>query len=274
MFLLFNVLSCITQTQTIWYTTQISAYSSVTQVWLHFQLAPPINCAAVVRSSTVGWINTHVGSSTGQDHFLSWLGGSPEVSMAGHDWKVTLRWPRGGRGKESGWERKQGIERKEKRERETASRADNFYFGPVVNSAWMSDKSTTQWQRVCVCVCAWGGVGGDMEGETALFRKGEHPANSMGAGKGGRERVEEKACDAGPRTAEPVLNKQQQCVECSSSTPTQSQATLGLTCQHTNPYFIITTAAPSRPCLRDRVCLWTCLRDYGGVIEWDWLHCK
>lgn len=99
-----------------------------------------------------------------------------------------------------------------------------------------------------------------MEGESALFRKGEHPANSVGAGTGGRRKP-------AMLVPEPVLNKEQQCAECSSYTPTQSQATLALTRQHTNPYFIITTAAPSRPCLRERVCLWTCLRDYGGLLS-------
>lgn len=48
-------------------------------------------------------------------------------------------------------ERKQDSEEKGKeREREIFSRTDNFYFGPVVNSAWLSDKSTAQWLYVCL----------------------------------------------------------------------------------------------------------------------------
>jgi len=41
------------------------------------------------------------------------------------------------------------------------------YFGLVVKSAWLSDK--TQWcVCVCVCVCVWGG------GVTAIFRLHTH----------------------------------------------------------------------------------------------------
>lgn len=73
---------------------------------------------------------------------------------------------------ERGEGKKKNIERvrdkaghaKKGKERETSSRTDNFYFGLVVNSAWLSDKSTTQWR----CVCVWRGQGEVMEGERLI----------------------------------------------------------------------------------------------------------
>lgn len=67
------------------------------------------------------------------------------------------------RGKEKGgWvgERKLGKGKRERERgieigREIFSRTDDFYFGPVVNSAWLSDKSTAQWLHVHVSASDW-----------------------------------------------------------------------------------------------------------------------
>lgn len=67
------------------------AYIKHYEARVHFQKADPINCKAGVHPAAAGSINTHSGSGTGQKHFLSWLGGSPEVCMAGLDCKMTLR---------------------------------------------------------------------------------------------------------------------------------------------------------------------------------------
>lgn len=80
-------------------------------------------------------------------------------------------------------ERESGAWREGERERETSSRTDNFYFGLVVNLAWLSDKRTTQWR------CVSGGGVEVMEGEHALFGKGEHPPYSKRGGTERRERT-------------------------------------------------------------------------------------
>lgn len=181
-FLFLNFLPSFKQTQTIWSFTQ----TKHTDKYLHIHLWPcitsvlfpaslrhtPLNSASVVCPGAVARVNTHAGSSTGQNHFPFPLSGSPEVfTQQGH----IVRWH---------WGYQEGEEGKRERVRkgktEQSSRTGSFYFGPVVNWAWLSDRSSTQ--QPCVS------TGGITEGETAIFRKGEHPPNSKGGGSQWRER--------------------------------------------------------------------------------------
>lgn len=69
----------------------------------------------------------------------------------------------------------------------------------------------------------------DMEGETALFRRGEHPLNSKKEGRKGREGKQRERTSEGKEKAAMLLNSQS--CPWSSSTPTQSSGTFSLTYQ-------------------------------------------
>lgn len=103
---------------------------------------------------------------------------------------------RGGGGKRE-WVREKAGHGEKGKERETSSRTDNFYFGRVANSAWLSDKSKTQWR------CASGR--GVLRPWMPYLEKGSTLQTARGEGqKGEGERAkEEKGCDAGPSTVGP-----------------------------------------------------------------------